>query len=421
METINKTSHAFISDLNPTEIGIHPSVLEAANETLSSTQIPTTRVEAWKYTRVAQLGKRKFQKGSDSVDSIDGFRLENTQGPLVFVNGQFSEALSDTSSIAKGITAQPLSSLGSNALPTSIVPLHHELFHAINTVHLNDGVRITIDKNSQHKQPVHIIHVVSGEDVMANFKTVLHCGAFSEAGMVQSFVSLNDSNGFVNATHEIFVEENAHFNLDKIQNESPGNTHIGTDQVVQDANSVFTINTITLNGGLVRNNLSIEVKGQNCETNLNGAYVLDGKQHVDNHTTVDHKVANCVSNELYKGVIDDHATAVFNGKVFVRQNAQKINAFQSNGNVLLSDSGSVNSKPELEIYADDVRCSHGSTTGQLDEDAIFYLRARGLSEKSARRLLVSAFIGEVIEKISYPASKEYVFSVLCDRFGWNFD
>ena len=136
-----------------------------------------------------------------------------------------------------------------------------------------------------------------------------------------------------------------------------------------------------MNGGLVRNNLNIDVKGENCTTNLNGVYQLKGNQHVDNHTVVDHLVPNCESNELYKGIIDEKSTAVFNGKVFVRRNAQKINAFQSNGNVLLSDDATVNSKPELEIYADDVKCSHGSTTGQLDEEAVFYLRARGLSEK----------------------------------------
>jgi Fe-S cluster assembly protein SufD len=173
-----------------------------------------------------------------------------------------------------------------------------------------------------------------------------------------------------------------------------------------------------LNGGLVRNNLNIEVKGQNCCTNLNGAYILKGSQHVDNHTTVDHIAANCESHELYKGVVNDKSTAVFNGKVFVRKDAQKINAFQSNANVLLSDDSTVNSKPELEIYADDVKCSHGSTTGQLDEEAVFYLRARGLSEMSARKLMISAFINDVIEKVENEEVKEFVFNILQQRFDW---
>jgi Fe-S cluster assembly protein SufD len=167
--------------------------------------------------------------------------------------------------------------------------------------------------------------------------------------------------------------------------------------------------------------LNIEVNGENCESNLNGAYLLKGKQHIDNHSVVDHKVPNCNSNELYKGVIDDKGTAVFNGKVFVRKDAQKINAFQSNGNVLMTDDASVNSKPELEIYADDVKCSHGSTTGQLDEEAVFYLRARGLSEKSARKLMVSAFIGDVLDKIENEDVLNYTHRLLESRFGWDFE
>jgi Fe-S cluster assembly protein SufD len=163
--------------------------------------------------------------------------------------------------------------------------------------------------------------------------------------------------------------------------------------------------------------LNIRVNGQNCETNLNSAYILKENQLVDNHTVVDHRVANCVSNELYKGVIDDKATAVFNGKVFVRPDAQKINAFQSNGNVLLSNDASVNSKPELEIYADDVKCSHGSTTGQLDEKAVFYLRSRGMGEKQARELLVQAFVGDVLEKLD-DAVKAHIEVLLEERFGW---
>ena len=148
--------------------------------------------------------------------------------------------------------------------------------------------------------------------------------------------------------------------------------------------------------------------GSNCETFMNGAYTLKGKSHCDNHTTVDHKVAHCYSKELYKGVIDGRATNVFNGKVFVRKDAQKINAFQSNANILLSETGTVNSKPELEIYADDVKCSHGSTTGQLDDEAVFYLRSRGLSEKSAKELLVKAFLGEVLEEVENEEVSSYV-------------
>jgi Fe-S cluster assembly protein SufD len=167
--------------------------------------------------------------------------------------------------------------------------------------------------------------------------------------------------------------------------------------------------------------VNVKVAGQNAETNLNGAYILKNNQLVDNHTVVDHLVAYCQSNELYKGVLYDKSTAVFNGKVFVRPDAQKINAFQSNANVLMSDDASVNSKPELEIYADDVKCSHGSTTGQLDESAIFYLRARGLSEKLAKSLLVSAFISDVLNKIENQEVQDFIQSVLNKEHDWDFE
>jgi Fe-S cluster assembly protein SufD len=214
-----------------------------------------------------------------------------------------------------------------------------------------------------------------------------------------TYLSSDKSYSFLNVISTIELEQDAHLSVNKIQVESGNDFHFSRESIKQDKNSNFTLNTLTFNGNFVRNDVNVYVNGQNAETNLNGAYLVKTNQLVDNHTVVDHLVANCQSNELYKGVLYDKSTAVFNGKVFVRPNAQKINAFQSNGNVLLSDDASVNSKPELEIYADDVKCSHGSTTGQLDENAIFYLRARGISEKSAKELLVSAFISEVLSRI----------------------
>ena len=207
--------------------------------------------------------------------------------------------------------------------------------------------------------------------------------------------------------------------VDKIQAEGAGDFHIGTEQVIQERDSTFTLTTSTFSGSIVRNNVQVQVIGENAETNLFGTYLLNDKQVVDNHTTVDHKVAHCISNELYKGVLDDASTGVFNGKVFVRQDAQKINAFQSNANVLLSDNASMNSKPELEIYADDVKCSHGSTTGQIDEEAIFYLRARGISEKSAKSLLLHGFIGDVLDKFTSEAVKEKVTTLVNNKLGVN--
>jgi Fe-S cluster assembly protein SufD len=211
------------------------------------------------------------------------------------------------------------------------------------------------------------------------------------------------------------VEENAHVHWDKIQLESDANFLMNEDNVHIASNGNFTINTLTIDGGWVRNALNITLDGQNIEANLNGFYMPRRKQFVDNHTRVDHRKPHCNSNELYKGVLNDQSTGVFNGKVYVQIDAQKTNAFQSCANILLSDDATMNTKPELEIYADDVKCSHGTTTGQLDEEALFYLKSRGLGEANARRLLTSAFIGDVISKITHDAVREYVIDQLTQR------
>src|SRR5690606_13967726 len=213
----------------------------------------------------------------------------------------------------------------------------------------------------------------------------------SKVKIIESFINVCGEKNFNNHVSEFFVAENTHLEYNKIQDKKENNFSIATEQVYQEANSNFTINTATFNGALVRNNLNIEVDASNCETNLNGLYLGKNKDQIDNHAVVDHKKPHCNSNEVYRGVLDDESTGVFNGKVFVRQDAQITNAFQQNNNILLSDNATANSKPELEIYADDVKCSHGSTTGQIDEEAIFYLQSRGISKKGALKLMINAF------------------------------
>ena len=403
--------------MNITTVNVSENDKKKALDVLSNTPLPTTRTEAWKYTRVAKLGKIDFVNENAQISDISKYVIDDTKCTFVFINGHFSKEHS-SQEIPAGVSTTVLTDL--NTIPNSSLKLDGEVFNALNTAYLTGGLQIDIAKNTIIETPVQIIHILKGDNIISNFKTIVNAGKSSQASIVQGFFSESGENNFCNSTSEVNVEENAVLRIDKIQYESEKSYHISTEQVQQDHNSNFGINTFTLNGGLVRNNLNIDVNGQNCETHLNGAYLLKNKQHVDNHSVVDHKVANCESHELYKGVIDDNSTAVFNGKVYVRPDAQKINAFQSNGNVLLSDSATINSKPELEIYADDVKCSHGSTTGQLDEEAVFYLRARGLTEKSARHLMVSAFIGDVLDKITNENVKTYTHRLLNERFGWEF-
>jgi Fe-S cluster assembly protein SufD len=417
MTVIAENKVNFTKALAPTVLSVNTSDIAKALLTLENSPLPTTRTEAWKYTRLVKIGKVEFQNSEDSISSIAPYKIIDSACTFVFVNGHFSAEFSSRE-IPSGVTVELLSELSENFSATTL-KLEDEIFNATNTAHLNGGVRISVSSKTVVEKPIQIIHVLKGDHVISNFKTIINAEKFSKSSIVQGFFTENGEANFCNCTSEINIEDNAFLTIDKVQYESEQSFHISTEEVQQAKNSNFTINTFTLNGGIVRNNLHINVNGENCESHLNGAYLLKNKQHVDNHTIVDHKVANCESFELYKGVMDDSSTGVFNGKVFVRKDAQKINAFQSNGNVLLSDNATINSKPELEIYADDVKCSHGSTTGQLDEEAVFYLRARGLSEKSARQLMVSAFIGEVLEKVENQQVLDFIHKVLKDRFDWN--
>lgn len=392
-----------------------------ALETLNANVFPTTRTEAWKYTRTTRISNASFTiNQTNEITSIENYKIEGLSGSvLVFINGFYNEALSEILP-EDGIQISPISQVSQEWITenaTKKVAIEGEIFHAINTYFATDGVAISINKNVVAKQSIQVIHLTTGTNKIASTRNIIHGLENAQAHITFSYYGENSDQNFTNAISEIHLERNAKIFIDKIQAEGDSDFQISTEQVTQEKDSTFTLTTSTFSGAIVRNNVNVQVVGENSETNLFGTYLLNGKQVVDNHTTVDHKVAHCISNELYKGVLDDASTGVFNGKVYVRQDAQKINAFQSNANVLLSDNASMNSKPELEIYADDVKCSHGSTTGQIDEEAIFYLRARGISEKSAKSLLLHGFIGDVLDKFTSEAVKEKVTTLVNNKLG----
>jgi Fe-S cluster assembly protein SufD len=392
-----------------------------ALETLNANVFPTTRTEAWKYTRTTRISNASFTiNPTNEITSIENYKIEGLSGSvLVFINGFYNEALSEILP-EDGIQISPISQVSQEWITenaTKKVVIEGEIFNAINTYFATDGVAISINKNVVAKQTIQVIHLTTGTNKIASTRNIIHGLENAQAHITFSYYGENSEQNFTNAISEIHLERNAKIFIDKIQAEGESDFQISTEQVTQEKDSTFTLTTSTFSGAIVRNNVNVHVVGENAETNLFGTYLLNGKQVVDNHTTVDHKVAHCISNELYKGVLDDASTGVFNGKVFVRQDAQKINAFQSNANVLLSDNASMNSKPELEIYADDVKCSHGSTTGQIDEEAIFYLRARGISEKSAKSLLLHGFIGDVLDKFTSEEVKEKVTTLVNNKLG----
>ena len=421
METIVKTSklNAFCAQLKPTSIALPKDLLSKAEAYLDHTDFPTTRQEAWKYTRVGKIAAISSQENNVQFEAKSLPVIDKEAITIHVLNGQICWS-SEKSTLPAGIEIKALSECTSSELENLFVTNREfsDVFQAMNRNYLSDGLHITIKENTSIDKVIQFIHLNNGRDQVSNVCHFISAGKGSKAAFIMGSLTSEAANSFTNISFNINVKENADLTIDKLQIEEENNYIVSNEYVRQESGSTFTINTVTLNGTLVRNNLTIEVDGTNCTTNLNGAYLLKGKQHVDNHTVVDHKKPHCISNELYKGVMDDESTGVFNGKVFVRENAQKINAFQSNGNVLLSDSATINSKPELEIYADDVKCSHGSTTGQLDEDAVFYLRARGLSESSARQLLVSAFVSDVLDKIENSAVVDFIDENLTKRFGW---
>jgi Fe-S cluster assembly protein SufD len=287
---------------------------------------------------------------------------------------------------------------------------------ALNTALFTDALIIHVKKNTQPAQSLLIDHGVSAtESEFFNSRILIVLEDGAKLNCVHHFhgEAISDSS-LVNHVTEAFIGANASLELDFLQEIGTGNL-VNTTEVNVERDGRFTTNAVQLSGKLIRNNTNVRIAGQNAEAHLNGFYMIDGNDLYDNHTLVDHLVPNCQSNEAYKGLLSGKATGVFNGKVHVHRDAQKTNAYQQNKNILLSDTATMNSKPELEIYADDVKCSHGSTTGQLDEDAVFYLRSRGLSHKGAIALLLTAFASDVLEQVSDEGLRARAGGTRCRR------
>ena len=393
-------------------------IRNTAKSTIDGLQFPTSKVEYWKYTRINKIIKGQYTIAAPE-NEIEIDLSVPSKNCIVLINGYFSEALSFFNK-NEGVEFSSLSDAKKNSsvLQEKLNSLvkKDEIFAQINSAYHQDGAFMHVAKNVQAKEPYYILNFVDDSNIMSNPRNFIFVEQGANAKVVLKTVNTANSGSFTNMVSEIFVEKNAHFEMNKIQDEAKDSFQIATEQVVQADDSTFKINTFTLNGAIVRNNLNIDSLGKNTMTYLNGLYPLKGKQHVDNHTYLLHREPNGESHELYKGILGDSSTGVFNGKVFVHREAQKTNAFQSNANIVMTDTATINSKPELEIYADDVKCSHGSTTGQLDEEALFYLRARGLSKESARAVLVNAFASDVIEQIGVEAVKEEIEKYIDDNY-----
>lgn len=387
--------------------------------------IPNRKNEEYKYVNVEQILKDNFGfKATEQLTTaqISVAKFLKPAINVVIENGVFSPVLSDIQALPQGLRIVDIREAGNdnafaNAYST-LADIHSDPFIALNTALAGGGVYIHISDNAIIETPVHIILLSSAQsNTIIHPRVFVHVGKNAQVQLVQSFQTVHThAKTFNNTVTEIMIDERAVVNHYQIQDEQGYGYLLNTTQTCQKTKSVFSTNSFTLSGAFVRNNLNMVLDDEHIESHLNGLYLTHESQIVDNHTLVDHRKPNCVSNELYKGIIEDKSSATFNGKIFVRKDAQQTNAFQSNKNILLSDEGTINTKPQLEIYANDVKCSHGTSTGKLDDDKIFYLRARGLSESSAKKMLMHAFASEVVDMVAHEQLREFIEEKISKRF-----
>jgi Fe-S cluster assembly protein SufD len=372
-------------------------IREDAASFLREKGIPSKRHEDWKYTNIKRLFDNGLEIARAEVQGSSGKGV--ISAPTVRLT---NSSVSKNFPTLEGVTFSLFSDASdwNKFIGKSSIHTKQELA-ALNTTLFTDALVIHVEKNAQPKQSLFIDHGISAtESELFNSRILIFLEDGAKLNCVHHFCgeAVSDSS-LVNHVTEAFIGANASLALNFLQEIGTGNL-VNTTEVNVQRDGRFTTNTVQLSGKLIRNNTNVRIAGQNADAHLNGFYMIDGNDLYDNHTLVDHLVSNCQSNEVYKGLLSGKATGVFNGKVHVHRDAQKTNAYQQNKNILLSDTATMNSKPELEIYADDVKCSHGSTTGQLDEDAVFYLRSRGLSHKGAIALLLTAFASDVLEQVS---------------------
>ena len=390
--------------------------------------IPTRKHEAWKYTDVrkaipteagfADRGELRITRGDVASHAIPGLDART----IVAVNGVFEPSLSDLENLGDTVITSLREAKETHAALLEehfgcYADVNDSSFVALNSAFDLDGVFLHVPDGALVEQPIHILHAIDTErESVIQSRHLFVFGQNSRARVLETHEARADiSNTFGNHVTEIVVGQDAVIDHYRIENEGDNAAQINTTQVIQRDRSVFSTATFTFASGLIRNDLNLVADGEGCESNLGGLYIARGDQHVDNHTLVDHAKPGCNSNELYKGIIYDRATGVFNGKVMVRRDAQQTNAYQQSQGVVLSDDADHYSKPELEIYADDVKCSHGSTTGEIDPEALFYCRARGISLDDARSILLYAFAHDVVEQVKLEPLRDWLDAKIDER------
>ncbi len=409
---------------------------ESGFKAFTEAGIPNYKNEEWKYTKINNLFDKEYDLTEDlssssiTTEDVDAVRLPGHENAneVVFVNGKFVQELSTIRSNTKQLVVLPLEEAAKGEYK-ELVTAHlnkSSLFikdgiHALNTSFIYGGIFIYVAKDQIVDEPVFLYHIADSRKnhTLLQPRSLVFVDKNAKLQLVENYTTIGSMESFTNEVIEAVVDTNAIFEYYKIQNDLANASQVGTTHIRQIGKSYVHTFTVSLNGATIRNNIDIVMEAAGNEAHMYGLYLLKGKTHVDNHTLVDNTLPNCFSNEFYKGVIDDYATGVFSGKIFVRADAQKTNAYQSNKNILLSDNATVNTKPQLEIFADDVKCSHGCTVGQLDNEALFYLRSRGISADEAQAMLLQAFAADIVEQVKLEPLRNYVEKLITERLSVN--
>ncbi|MGA8258810.1 MAG: Fe-S cluster assembly protein SufD [Arenicellales bacterium] len=390
--------------------------------------LPTLRDEDWKYTSIKPIARHVFAPAAAGADlrpedlrELDIPELDAHR--VVLVDGHFAPDLSSIDTVGEGVRICGLAQAISRE-PSLVRPWLGRLandaehgFRALNSAFLQDGVVIVVPEGCRLEKPIELccIQRSESEELVTQPRHLVVAGEGSSFTFIERYLSVHATRYLTNAITEVFAGPNAHIEHYKLQQESTRAYHIGSWLIEQQAGSVVGAHNVALGGAIARTDIRVRLQGANASCDLNGVYVPGGRQHIDNHTRVDHLVADTASKEFYKGVLDGRSRAVFHGRVIVHPDAQRSDAHQQNKNLLLSRDAEVDTKPQLEIYADDVACSHGATVGQLDDEALYYLRTRGVSEQTARSLLTFAFANDVIERFGLPPLRRFVEHALTSK------
>ena len=424
LQTIDKFKEQLFKSLDNSKntfshIGIQER-LDKAFERLNNYSIPNKKHEDWKYSNIGKWvnSKYKVERSNNDFD-IESYKIPGLDANiLVFVNGFFRDDLSDVKHIQKGLIIQNFTE--SCDLFSSDINSHFakytedNFFNDLNTLYHGNGLFLKVDDNTLAEHTVQIVNIQTGNGVISQPRNLFLIGENSELNIVETHVEVDASNCLTNQVSEFIIGKNSRLNY-VLSQSGKDNALIHTNRFVQHDHSRLVSNVFTLSKEFIRNNHIVSISGIGTETELNGTFMPKGDEQVDNHTLLDHQNVNGYSKELYKGILFKDSNAIFNGKIFVNQKAQKTNAFLNNYNILLDDNAIMESKPELEIYADDVKCSHGSATGDIDSEALFYLQSRGIGKDSARALLMHSFLGEVLEKVANENVREAIGNKINNR------